>query len=136
MTHKVAQFLADHQPATPCLVLDVDRVEENFRALSATLPLAITRSYAADGTGAPADVDPCRAHAAAEIVTAQADTRLCSRVMERVLMRGGRWPNCEQRAWRATFPIDGAAEPRGWPNGKFPPCRTPSRPTSGTACCR
>jgi len=40
MTHKVAQFLADRQPATPCLVLDVDRVEANFRALRDTLPLA------------------------------------------------------------------------------------------------
>lgn len=40
MTSKIARFLADHQPATPCLVLDVDRVEANFRALSRTLPLA------------------------------------------------------------------------------------------------
>ncbi len=40
MTPKVARFLADHQPATPCLVLDVDRVEANFRALQAALPLA------------------------------------------------------------------------------------------------
>lgn len=40
MTPKIARFLADHQPATPCLVLDVDRVEEKFRALQRTLPLA------------------------------------------------------------------------------------------------
>jgi len=40
MTPKVARYLASHQPATPCLVLDVDRVEENFRALSHALPLA------------------------------------------------------------------------------------------------
>ncbi len=40
MTPKVARFLADHQPATPCLVLDVDRVESNFRALRVALPLA------------------------------------------------------------------------------------------------
>jgi ornithine decarboxylase len=40
MTSKVARFLADHQPATPCLVLDVDRVEQNFRALRSALPLA------------------------------------------------------------------------------------------------
>jgi ornithine decarboxylase len=40
MTPKIARFLADRQPATPCLVLDVDRVEENFRALTAALPLA------------------------------------------------------------------------------------------------
>jgi ornithine decarboxylase len=40
MTPKIARFLAQHQPATPCLVLDVDRVEDNFRALQETLPLA------------------------------------------------------------------------------------------------
>ena len=40
MTPKIAQFLAEQQPATPCLVLDVDRVERNFAALRAALPLA------------------------------------------------------------------------------------------------
>ena len=40
MTPKIARFLADHQPATPCLVLDVDRVEHNFRAIRRALPLA------------------------------------------------------------------------------------------------
>jgi ornithine decarboxylase len=40
MTPKVARFLAQYQPATPCLVLDVDRVEENFRTLRDALPLA------------------------------------------------------------------------------------------------
>src|SRR3984957_12432185 len=40
MTPKIARFLAQQQPATPCLVLDVDRVEENFRALQRALALA------------------------------------------------------------------------------------------------
>jgi len=40
MNPKIARFLAEQQPATPCLVLDVDRVEENFRALQRALPLA------------------------------------------------------------------------------------------------
>jgi len=40
MTPKLARFLDQHQPATPCLVLDIDRVEENFRALRDALPLA------------------------------------------------------------------------------------------------
>ena len=40
MTPKIAQFLADRQPSTPCLVLDVDRVEENYRSLMRALPLA------------------------------------------------------------------------------------------------
>ncbi|HZH45628.1 MAG TPA: type III PLP-dependent enzyme [Roseococcus sp.] len=40
MTPKVARYLADMQPATPCLVLDVDRVEENYRRLRDAMPLA------------------------------------------------------------------------------------------------
>src|SRR3978361_1727602 len=40
MTPKIARFLMQHQPATPCLVLDVDRVEDNFRMLRNALPLA------------------------------------------------------------------------------------------------
>ena len=40
MTPKIAQFLRDHAPATPCLVLDVDRVEANYRRLKDALPLA------------------------------------------------------------------------------------------------
>ncbi len=40
MTPKVARFLRDTAPATPCLVLDVDRVEGNFRRLQAALPAA------------------------------------------------------------------------------------------------
>jgi ornithine decarboxylase len=40
MTPKIARFLSEQRPATPCLVLDVDRMEENFRALRRALPLA------------------------------------------------------------------------------------------------
>ena len=40
MTPKIARFLAEQQPVTPCLVLDIDRVEEKFRALKHALPLA------------------------------------------------------------------------------------------------
>ena len=40
MTPKIARFLADHAPSTPCLVVDVDRVEDRYRALQAALPLA------------------------------------------------------------------------------------------------
>ena len=40
MTPKIDRFLREAQPATPCLVLDVDRVEENYRRLAAALPLA------------------------------------------------------------------------------------------------
>jgi ornithine decarboxylase len=40
MTPKIASFLAEQRPATPCLVLDVDGVEHNYRALARALPLA------------------------------------------------------------------------------------------------
>lgn len=40
MTPKVARFLSFNQPATPCLVFDIDRVERNFHALRDALPLA------------------------------------------------------------------------------------------------
>ena len=40
MNPKIARYLADYAPATPCLVVDVDRVEERYRALNAALPLA------------------------------------------------------------------------------------------------
>ncbi|MFZ4410348.1 MAG: type III PLP-dependent enzyme, partial [Paracraurococcus sp.] len=40
MTPKVARYLRESAPATPCLVLDVDRVEENYRRLTAAMPLA------------------------------------------------------------------------------------------------
>jgi ornithine decarboxylase len=40
MTPKLSRFLAEQQPATPCLVLDLDRVEANFRAIRRALPLA------------------------------------------------------------------------------------------------
>jgi len=40
MTDKVSRFLRDAMPATPCLVVDVDRVAENYGRLKAALPLA------------------------------------------------------------------------------------------------
>lgn len=40
MTPKLSAYLRDSAPATPCLVLDVDCVEDNYRRLKAALPLA------------------------------------------------------------------------------------------------
>ena len=40
MTPKIASFLADRTPATPCLVVDVDQVELRYCELEAALPLA------------------------------------------------------------------------------------------------
>lgn len=41
MTPKIARFLREEAPATPCFVLDLDRVEESYRALTAALPEAL-----------------------------------------------------------------------------------------------
>jgi len=40
MNPKIASYLHDHAPATPCLVVDVDRIEQNYRRLMAAMPLA------------------------------------------------------------------------------------------------
>ncbi len=56
MTPKVARFLSEQQPATPCLVFDVDRVAENFRTLRAALPLARIY-YAVKANPAPQVLD-------------------------------------------------------------------------------
>jgi len=38
MNDKIARFFAERRPATPCLVLDLDVVEENYTALATALP--------------------------------------------------------------------------------------------------
>src|SRR5262249_57186612 len=39
MTDRIRQFLADRRPQTPCLVIDLAVIEENYRELRRTLPL-------------------------------------------------------------------------------------------------
>lgn len=53
MTPKIAHFLDSVRPATPCLVVDLDRVEDNFRALRRALPRARI-FYAIKANPAPA----------------------------------------------------------------------------------
>jgi ornithine decarboxylase len=40
MTDRIHQFLADRRPETPCLVIDLAVIEENYRELQRNLPLA------------------------------------------------------------------------------------------------
>jgi len=40
MTERISRFFAEQSPETPCLVVDLDVVEENFRRLRRALPLA------------------------------------------------------------------------------------------------
>ncbi len=52
MTARIRRFLAENQPATPCLVVDLEVVEQNYRDLRAALPLA-TVYYAMKANPAP-----------------------------------------------------------------------------------
>jgi len=56
MNPKIAAFLRYHAPATPCLVLDVERVEQNYRRLMAAMPLARIY-YAVKANPAPPILD-------------------------------------------------------------------------------
>src|SRR5690606_26259367 len=40
MTERIFRCLAEQRPDTPCLVVDLDGAEENYRRLRAALPLA------------------------------------------------------------------------------------------------
>jgi ornithine decarboxylase len=53
MTQKLRRFLDEVRPATPCLVFDVDVVEENYTALAAALP-DVAIFYAVKANPAPA----------------------------------------------------------------------------------
>jgi ornithine decarboxylase len=53
MTPRIARYLADNDVATPALVVDLDRVEANFRAIKAAMPHAAVY-YAVKANPAPA----------------------------------------------------------------------------------
>src|ERR1041384_5228253 len=40
MTKKIERFLAEQRPATPCLVVDLDMVADNYRQLRGAVPRA------------------------------------------------------------------------------------------------
>jgi len=40
MTKRISKYLAEQQPATPCLIVDLDAVAENYRRLKAAVPSA------------------------------------------------------------------------------------------------
>ena len=56
MTQRIFRFLADEQPDTPCLVVDLDRVEHNYRELAHALPVARI-FYAVKANPAPALIE-------------------------------------------------------------------------------
>ena len=40
MSQRIHRFLAEENPPTPCLVMDLDLVRQNYEALQAALPTA------------------------------------------------------------------------------------------------
>lgn len=56
VTEKIARFLAESRPATPCLVMDLDVVADTYRTLTSVLPLA-TVFYAVKANPAPQILD-------------------------------------------------------------------------------
>ncbi|KAG9395177.1 Diaminopimelate decarboxylase [Carpediemonas membranifera] len=56
MTKRIQQFLKEQQPATPCVVIDLDVVKTNYRNMTAHLPLAQV-FYAVKANPAPEVVD-------------------------------------------------------------------------------
>jgi len=40
MNSKISQYLAKHQPSTPCLIVDLDKINQNYQQLSQALPYA------------------------------------------------------------------------------------------------
>ena len=56
MTQRIFRFLADERPDTPCLVVDLDRVEHNYRELAHALPVARI-FYAVKANPAPALIE-------------------------------------------------------------------------------
>ena len=52
MTKKIDRFLAERRPATPCLVMDLDVVADNYRKLRRAVPRA-SIYYAVKANPAP-----------------------------------------------------------------------------------
>ena len=56
MTSKIAQFLEDRRPGRPCLVFDLDVVEENYHDIHNAMPDALIY-YAVKANPAPQILD-------------------------------------------------------------------------------
>jgi ornithine decarboxylase len=76
MTQRIFRFLADKHPDTPCLVVDLDRVEHNYRALADALPVARI-FYAVKANPAPALIERLAALGASFDVASPGEIDLC-----------------------------------------------------------
>lgn len=76
MTEKIDQFLAGANPATPCLVVDLDRVAENYRTMAAMLPWGEI-FYAVKANPAPAVLEALAALGASFDAASPAEIAAC-----------------------------------------------------------
>jgi ornithine decarboxylase len=77
MTEKIARFLAEHSPDTPCLVVDLDVIAEAYEALCWYLPLA--RIYYAVKANPAADIIATLERKGANFdVASRGEIELCS----------------------------------------------------------
>ena len=76
MTAKIINFLRETQPATPCLVVDLDVVRERYEALTEALPLAKVH-YAVKANPAREVIETLRDQGANFDVASPAEVDLC-----------------------------------------------------------
>ena len=76
MTDKITRFLAEHRPATPCLVIDLEAVADQYRVLRHHLPLASV-FYAVKANPAPEIVALLHDLGASFDVASAAEIDLC-----------------------------------------------------------
>jgi len=76
MTEKIFNFLRDQEPATPCLVVDLDVVRERYDALTQALPLAAVH-YAVKANPAPEVISVLKEKGANFDVASRAEIDLC-----------------------------------------------------------
>nr|WP_243859839.1 type III PLP-dependent enzyme [Amycolatopsis arida] len=74
--HRIRRFLADHDPPTPCLVIDVDTVLDRYRALTGAFPGARVL-YAVKANPEPAVVDALVAAGTGFDVASPGEIDLC-----------------------------------------------------------
>lgn len=76
MTEKIYDFLRDQQPATPCLVVDLDVVRARFDALTEAMPLAAVH-YAVKANPAPEVISVLKDKGANFDVASRGEIDLC-----------------------------------------------------------
>lgn len=76
MTQKIFDFLRDEQPATPCLVVDLDVVRARYDALTEALPLAAVH-YAVKANPAPEVISVLKDRGANFDVASRGEIDLC-----------------------------------------------------------